>query len=405
MADTTIETVQNAFHELKAEVKAGTLSPEKQEKLETVFNAYEDQNSKVAAMEQREAGQIAELAELKTAIAESATTQQEAKDRFDQLEVSLSKASETAKSDQYRETAEYKGLNEYCRNGMHNETLRTDVNVSGGFLVPSELDNVIVKKITELDAVRSIARVRTLAGKSLDIPKRTSTPIATFEGEAAAGGDSQSAYELQSLTPFRQTFSTLVTQDQVMNAAFNMEAEMSGDSAIAFAVGGGNGYVQGNGVKVPHGFMQDADVLANVRNSGDANEITFDGIVRLTGDLKVGYSPVFVMNRRTLASVRALVSTTGQPLWEPGINGGVAATLVGAPYVVLPSMADEGADAFPVAYGDFRAGYTIADRTGMSVIRNDVTFADQAIIKFTWNRWTTGDVVLPEAIRVLKCST
>jgi HK97 family phage major capsid protein len=85
------------------------------------------------------------------------------------------------------------------------------------------------------------------------------------------------------------------------------------------------------------------------------------------------------------------------------MNGAVANTLFGYNYVLLPAMADEGTDAFPVAFGDFRRGYTIADRTGMTVIRDEISEARKAIVKFTWARWNTGDVVLPEAIRVLKC--
>jgi HK97 family phage major capsid protein len=207
------------------------------------------------------------------------------------------------------------------------------------------------------------------------------------------------------LTPYRQTFSTQITQDMLNDSAFDMDAEMSADAALAFANGAGSNYVTGDGVKKPFGFMVDTDVLANSRNSGDANEVTFDGIVRITGDLKTGYPGKFYFNRLTLASIRALVNgTTGQPIWEPGLNGLVQSTLSGHPYVILPTMPSEGANTYPVAFGDLRAAYTIADRTGMSVVRDDVSLKKQAIIEFTWNRWTTGDVVLAEALRVLKCS-
>ncbi len=399
----TIESVHEAFEALKTEVQKTKVDQEKVEKIQSFLDSYEDQNTKIAAAEQRAQGQEDKITELKASIEASSSTQDEARERVDQLEVALARADKANKGS-YKESEEYKSYNQWARDGRETEALRTDINVSGGFLVPQELDNEIVKQIVELDNVRSIARVRTTASKSLDVPKRSAIPTATFEGEADSGANSEATYELQSLTPFRQTFSTQVTQDMIQDSAFDIESEMGSDAALAFANGAGNGYVVGTGVKVPHGFMVDADVLANVRNSGDADEITFDGVIRITGDLEVGFNPTYTFNRRTLASIRALISTTGQPIWEPGINGGVAATLAGHPYVVLPSMADEGADTFPLAFGDFRSGYTIVDRTGMSVIRDDLTLKKQAIVEFTWARWTTGDVVLPQAIRVLKCS-
>jgi HK97 family phage major capsid protein len=289
--------------------------------------------------------------------------------------------------------------------GVRTEALRTDVNVGAGFLVPSELDNEILKEITELNPVRSIARVRSIAGKSIDIPKRTAIPQAFYEGEAEAAQERQSSYALQSLTPFRLTAQTAVTQDQIMNSAFNIEAEMSADMAEAFADTEGTAFVQGDAVKVPHGFMQDAAVLANVTVTGDADLITYAGLAEITGALKTGYDPIFVLNRRSLATIIALTASTGAPIWQPGANGPVATTLFGYNYVILPAMADEGTDAFPVAFGDFRRGYQIVDRTQTTVIRDDITEADSAIVRFVWARWNTGDVVLPEAIQVLQCST
>ena len=50
-----------------------------------------------------------------------------------------------------------------------------------------------------------------------------------------------------------------------------------------------------------------------------------------------------------------------------------------------------------VAFGDFRRGYTIVDRTGMSVVRDDVTAKRRAVVEFTMNRWNTGQVTLDPA--------
>ena len=82
-------------------------------------------------------------------------------------------------------------------------------------------------------------------------------------------------------------------------------------------------------------------------------------------------------------------------------------TINGFPYVLMQDMPGQVADVFvsdtfPVAFGDFLRGYTIVDRTGMNVVRDEFTMKRKAIIEFTLNRWNYGQVVLPEAITLLK---
>jgi HK97 family phage major capsid protein len=211
------------------------------------------------------------------------------------------------------------------------------------------------------------------------------------------------------ITPYRQTFTTPVTQDLLLNAGFDMDAEMARDAAEAFALGEGQGFVSGTGFKQPSGIFTNAALQAGARLTGVSGQLTPNSVILLTGDLKVGYSPVYVMNRRTLALIRTFRGDAaspgdqaGQYLWQPGLNGPAAATICGFPYVLANSVPDVAAGAFVMVFGDFRAGYSIVDRTGVSVVRDEVSQKRRAIVEFTWLRWVTGQVVLPEAIKLLQ---
>lgn len=338
----------------------------------------------------------------------SKTTNEEFKERMDALEVELARAG-PAGNVNYKEAPEYKALNEMCRAGdiqMDMElkaTLRTDNDTAGGYLVTSEMDNVITKKIIEISGIRSLARVRTINSKTLEMAIRNTIPSATFEGEAETGNDSESSYSNESVTAFRQTFTTPVTKDMLMDSSFDMESEIMTDAAEAFAKGEGTGFVVGTGHKQPEGFLVNAAVVTGaLTGTGGSGVISADDVINLTGELKVGYDPVYVFNRKTLANLRTKKSTTGAFLWEPGLNGPVANTLNGLPYVIAPDMQDIASNSLSVAFGDFRRGYTIIDRTGMSVIRDELTQKKLAIVEFTFNRWLTGQVTLPEAITLLK---
>jgi len=269
-------------------------------------------------------------------------------------------------------------------------------------LTTTELDNEIVKKITEISAIRSVARVRTISSKAMEIPVRDRILQATYEGETESNEDDTSGYSNETLNTFRQSVNVPITIDMLQDGEFDMEAEIMGDAGEAFAQGEGLNFVLGNGVKKPHGFAADTRVTSAARDSETSSVLSADDVILLTGDLKTGYNPMYAFNRRTLAFLRTLKSTTGDFLWQPGMNGPVANTLNGFQYLVAEDMPDIADNAFPVAFADFRRGYTIVDRTGMSVVRDEVTRKKNAIVEFTINRWNYGQVTLPEAIKLLR---
>lgn len=420
MADETHEEVMKLVTDLRETVeKKGFVDKDKVEVLNTIINGYEGKSAEITAVQQTAKNLEQDVKDLKEAQIEFKSAdearQTELKGQITDLEAEIARGIQSRVSDDdpmaWKKTSEeYKSFNLYCGQGErilyqeeHKVLLRTDSATEGGILVPSEMDNVIVKKIVEIDPIRTVARVRTINGKSLEMPIRNTIPIATYEGEAEEGGDSASTYESETVTPFRQTHTTPITRDMLQDGAFDMESEASEDAGTAFGFGEGNGFVLGTGFKQPMGFVIDPRLVTAARAGGGTSNLIFeDDIILLSGDLKVGYNPVYAMNRRSLASLRTRKSDTGSYLWLPGLNGPVANTLNGFPYILANSMPDETGNALSVAFGDFRRGYTIVDRTGMTVIRDEITQKKKAIVEFTWARWNTGLVVLPEAIKLLK---
>ena len=122
-------------------------------------------------------------------------------------------------------------------------------------------------------------------------------------------------------------------------------------------------------------------------------------MIDVTGVLKDGYVPVFVLNRRTLATIRKLKDGTGQYLWAPGIASVLPNTIIGEPYVSAIDMPDIATGQDPVAYGDFRRGYWIVDRTSMTMVRDPFTRASTDEVVLTFHRRLTGQVVKAEAIK------
>lgn len=346
--------------------------------------------------------------ELSNQLAAKSNSEKELKDRIDGLELELSRKGAGNGAD-YKEKPEYKAMQMFIKQGIdaltmeQKATLRTDIATQGGYLTMPEMDNMIIKKITEISPMRSVARVRTVGSKTLSIPTRTKIPVATYEGEAAAGGDDISNYGQETLTAYRMTVTVPYTYDQLIDSEFDLESEINSDVAEAFAFTEGNKFVIGTGAKQPEGFLANAAVAANFRETANSGTITGDDILLLAGDLKVGYDPRYAMNRQTLAFLRTLKGTTNDHyLWQVGLGPTQPNTLAGLPYVIMQDMPSIAAGALSVALADFQRGYTIIDRTGLMVIRDELSKKRNNIIELTFHRYNHGQVVLAEAFKVLK---
>ncbi len=385
----TPEDVKTAINELRGTVeKYGADSVDFKEKTDRVEKTLEDNEKKHKSI----------IAELELDKKKSLDLEE----RFKNLELELVKV-ESAKCN-YKETPEYKAVDLFMRKGIVDDTktLRMDSLTSGGALTTVEMDNVLLKEITEISPVRQVARVRTTSKKTLEIAKRTSIPVATYEGETGTASESESSYANEQITSYRLTNVIPFTVDLMNDSEFNLENEINQDNSQAFSFKEGNKFVLGNSSKQPEGFATNANIIANAMESETVGTITGDDLLLLTGELKVGQNPMFSFTRQTLAFLRTLKGEDKHYLWQAGLAANVPNTIAGEPYIVMQDMPQIVSGSLAVMYADFRRGYLITDRTGTTIIRDDITLAAKAIIKLTFHRWNTGQVVLDEAFKALR---
>ena len=378
-----------------------------QEKVEKALVHHDDENQKLVLSQKKAEKEALEL-----------------KEQVKALELEVAKGP-TIPGMGFKDMPEYKAINTWVRcggNGLSNEefkllapileikTMRTDTGPSGGFLAPPSFDAEIIKGIIEVSPMRSIARSKTSPTKTVEQPTRTAIMEAFFEGEAEAAQQGKSAYGNETMTTHRLTVQVPLTVDQLRTPQFDIENEVGSDISIAFSKKEGNKFILGSGAKQPEGFLVNSDVDAS-RISTVSGSLAPIDLINLTGDLIVGYNPVFTFNRRTLATLRTLQDGSGAFIWHrgDGRNAGQAGSIpndiAGEPYVVMPDMANLSAGSKSIAYGDFFRAYKIIDWLGMEMVRDDVTQALNAIVLLTFRKWVTGQVVLAEAIKVLTTKT
>jgi HK97 family phage major capsid protein len=332
--------------------------------------------------------------------------QAESKERIDELEKKLLRF-QAGGGDPSEARAEIKALTSFVTKGREGispdeaKYLRTDVDTEGGYLAPNEYVAEIIKSITEISPVRSVARIRRTSSKAIEVPVRTGKPNGGWVGEGESIGDSNSTYGMLEIPANKLKAITIVTVEQLNDAAFAMETEIDNDIIEELAQIEGAAFVNGDAHKKPRGIMVHPDIASI--NSGLANAITADSLIDITSELKDGYMGSYMFNRRTLGEIRKLKDGQGQYLFQAGnLAAGMPNTINGFQYISAIDMPDIAANALPVAFGDFARGYTIVDNVNMTFTRDPYTLADQDKVRIIVFKRTGGDVTQPEAIKHLK---
>lgn len=364
---------------------------EKLAKMEAKMDSYEDINQKLTTAE-------ANAENIKSQIEKLETVVKRPNSGFDTKQVD-----------------EYMGaFDVYCRKGlegldaMERKALTVSNDSTGGYLAPPEYVRELLKTVTEISPIRSIARIRSTGARSIQVPKRTGQFAAQWVSESGTRSETTGwNVGLEEIPAHEQYALVDISEQDLEDSVFNLEAEMQSEFSEQFAKAEGAAFVSGDMVGKPEGFMTNSNVSSV--NSGDADEITADGLISLVHNIKSAYSSngTFVFNRTTLAKIRKLKDTAGQYVFQAGMSlqGGVTNTILGHSYVEATDMPSEGANTFPVAFGDFRRGYMIVDRVNLAVLRDPFTQATTGNVRYIARRRVGGQVIQAEAISKLKCST
>jgi HK97 family phage major capsid protein len=271
---------------------------------------------------------------------------------------------------------------------------------AGYLLAPPEMQKEIIKNVIEMTPMRSLATVRTIGGDSWKSPKKTGSGSALRVGERAPRANTgDSTYGMLTISAPEMFARIEVSQQMLEDSDYDLSAELREDASEQFSVREGAEYVSGvGGTTEAAGFLLDAAGLASF-NSGHASQITGDGLIDLFHGLKTAYAKngIWTLNRSTLGAVRKLKDGNGQYLWVPGIANGIANTILGAAYAEMSDMPNIAANAYPIAFADWKKLYVIIDRVGISFQPDYMTGADDGLVVFRGRKRTGGGVRQAEA--------
>jgi HK97 family phage major capsid protein len=308
-----------------------------------------------------------------------------------------------------RATNEYKSAFWKSMRGGHmsevQNALRIGSDPDGGYLVPTEFENRIIKALEEENIVRKIAHVIT-TGNDRKIPVVADKGTASWVDEEGAIPESNDKFGQVSLGAYKLATMIKVSEELLNDSMFDLE------SYIAQSFGGRmgsreeEGFLIGNGTGKPTGIFANTGGGELAVTTAGATAITLDEVLDLFYSLKSPYrrNAVFIMNDSTVKAIRKLKDSTGQYLWAPAIKADAPDTILGRPLITSAYVPEIKAGAKSIAFGDF-SYYWVADRTGRVFKRLNELFAATGQVGFMCTQRVDGKLILPEAVKVLKQKT
>lgn len=310
----------------------------------------------------------------------------------------------------------------YLRRGREVElkSFAGNVAADGGYAVPREIDAEIgrlLKSISPIRAVANVVRVGSAGYRKLVTKGGTASG---WTAETAARPVTATPAFEEIVPPFGELYAQpAATQAMLDDAQFDVEAWLANEIATEFARAEGAAFVVGDGTDKPKGFLSytinaasDATRAFGVLQylpSGAASDFVAtnpqDKLLDLVHTLRAPYrqGAAWVMNSATLAKVRKWKTNDGAFVWSPGLVTGQPDTLLGYPVIESEEMPDVAANTTPIAFGNFKAGYLIAERSDTNILRDP--YSNKPYVNFYATKRIGGAVSNSEAIKLIKIAT
>jgi HK97 family phage major capsid protein len=299
--------------------------------------------------------------------------------------------------------------------GLEGKALSTQVAADGGYLVDPQTAAEIVGVLRSSASIRTIANVVTVEATAFDVLVDHTDVGAGWASETGAASETGTPQVDRISIPLHELSAMPKASQRLLDdSAFDVEGWLAQRIADKFSRAEAAAFVSGDGDEKPTGFLSypkvDNDVWAwgnlGYVPTGEDGDFSAsdpaDAIVDLVYALGARYraNASFVMNSKTAGAVRKMKDADGRFLWSDGLAAGEPARLMGYPVLIAEDMPDIAPGAFALAFGDFRAGYTVAERPDLRILRDP--FSAKPYVLFYATKRIGGDVSDFAAIKLLK---
>lgn len=292
---------------------------------------------------------------------------------------------------------------------------------TGGFLLPQAVRRQVEGLILKQSPMRQVCDTIPIDTPGIRIPIQISEPTSGWVGE----NEARAATKLAKLGAFSPGGGTMyarpsATEESIEDILEVLESFISESVIDVLASKESRAFVAGNGVGQPNGFTTTYDHSLSDDDSRADEEVQYfatgsnldlgqpSTLMKALSDmvfsLRAGYRAApgcaWLMSTGALAWIAHLQDTQGRLLFTPSLREGVPGTLLGYPVYEFEHMPEISQGNIPIAFGNWRRAYVIADRTGLSVKKDDLS--DPGFVHWYFRKRIYAGPKNPRAYKLLK---
>lgn len=294
------------------------------------------------------------------------------------------------------------------------KTILEGSNPDGGYFIRPDRASFMATQIFETSPMRQIANVVPVISNELEVVIDDDEADGAWVGEADTRSEQGTPQIGLLRIPVQEVYTILKSSQRALDDIRDGEGWLVGKATSKLSRLENTGFVLGDNVQQPQGFMTlTAAAAANTYERGKIGTYTSTGtsaVLDKPADFKIFQNLVkedyqanatWLMQRSTFSSITTLMDTAGQFIFNSFfMNEKDRLNFLGKPVLFMADMATVAANSLSVAYGDFRTGYTIVDRMGFRVVRDNIT-AKGFVLFYVYKR-VGGAVTNYDSFKIMK---
>lgn len=313
-------------------------------------------------------------------------------------------------------------LTQFARTGDQQEikALATNDDPGGGYMMVPEWDQSVRLIRDRVSPMSALCREVTLRqGAELLLPFSRSVLTGTWVAESSARSETTAPDFGMHRIPLRENYvCPAVSQLLLDTAGYDVAQVLLDQIGHGLASTEATSLHSGDGVARPMGLLS-----YTTSSSSDASrtlgQIQYtptgasgawaaagaaDCLITALGELAPQYQngdTRWLMNQATAASLRNLKTASGDyMLWQPGLQPGQPASLLGIPIVIDNAMPAISAGSYSIAVGDLKQAFCVVRGGGLRLIRDNLT-SKGSVLFYAFSR-IGGGLIDDRAVKLIK---
>ena len=321
------------------------------------------------------------------------------------------------------------------KDALHRASIEAKVmssnTASAGHAIPEVIGRRIYEKLQQESPMRRVLTVQQVGTSDYKELVDVNGETSGWVGETGTRSATSEPVLQQVAPTMGEVYAYPSIYEHILDDAFfDVQSWLIRKVTGDFAREEGEAFISGNGTNKPTGFLNptpgsagDFDSPARAFGTpqylptGNASgfgtlsttspehypaDVFFDTVHALRPRWRQG--AVWLMNTSTKGVIRKLKDSEGNYMLRMGLEVGEGNQLLGYNIEEMDHMPDIGANAFPVAFGNFDEAYMAVERIGLRITIDD-NISSPGQVKFYVRRRVGGKLRNDQPLKLIKCAT